>query len=175
MTRYQFIDDSGETRLAGTLEPDPGGSSPLLSSTVPLSSSDILALHTTPVTLVEGVADVFLLPVLIVAVLTPGATDYSTTGLLRVFNGPTWAIADRGVGGLDSAWLEWDDSALAILAVQGAPPVLVLISEGYGLLGGGGEVGNASGQPLCLDATAANQDGDGTAVITTYYIAQSLT
>jgi len=46
LTTYAFIDESGETRLRGTIDPAPSGTPQFLTATVQLTNADIIALGT---------------------------------------------------------------------------------------------------------------------------------
>ena len=144
-----------------------GGGGAVLAVTTPLSSADILALHTTPIELAPAVADSFLLPLWIVGVLTPGGNAYTANGDLRIFNGATWAAADDGVNALETSWLTTSAHKIRNIVKQGATDSLTtsLIGAGSGLT-----LGNTIGARLAVDASDAFADGDGTATLTTYYV-----
>lgn len=135
-----------------------GGAAVVQVSTVTLSSAQILALGTTPVTLVAAVAGKIIVPVSMCTVLTYGTTTYVETGSPRAFIGPTF-------GG--SGW----GSIVSGVAIPGTNNSAA-ISDVTGSLAGDREALTLlTGQPLRLDENNAVTTGDGTlAITTTYYL-----
>jgi hypothetical protein len=124
--------------------------------TVTLSSADILALNTTPITLVAGVPGNVVVPIVLYGVMTPGATLYTFAAAFRVFNGATFGTSGFGAS----------TPALVLALTAAVPTQSVQLSP----FADSGEASALNaGQPLRLDVNGAATLGNGTGAVTTVY------
>jgi hypothetical protein len=133
-----------------------GGAQAVLTATVPLTSADILALATTPITVVAGVPGKVIVPVLFFGLFTPVTATYSAVGTWRIFTGPTFGSS--GFGALAATDVVKLDATVATHSIQLTP------------YSDGGEAATLNtGQPLRVDLAGAVTTGDGTATIAVWY------
>ena len=134
-----------------------GGAQPVLVATVALSSAEILALDSTPKTLVAGVPAKVILPVLFLGSITPGGTPYSDNPVGRVFLGPTFGASGFGASLLTP-----------ILGLTATTPHMGTVLSPFS---DASEATSACvGQPLRLDLGSAVTDGDCTATVSVLYV-----
>jgi hypothetical protein len=142
------------------VEEDGGDGAQLLQSvTVPISSAEILALHTTPKVLVPAVADTIILPQIVVGNFAAGVTPYSGTPNYRLFIGNTFGTADIAIAHPASSFLTASDNIYyfyfgknVIDDNHDAPPSLVV------------------SVPFQFDLSGAVTAGDGTLEMTVFYL-----
>lgn len=151
--------DAQEVRIAGLADfTDPdnqpgGGSSPVASVAVPISSAAILTMHDSPVTLVAAQgAGTVIAPVYVVAELLTGSSDYDTNTRFQIIYAGLTASPLVNVPG----FLSSDPSAILILPAS-------LGSNSVDLAA----VDNAA---LVAFVASGNPDtGDGTMLVTVLY------
>jgi hypothetical protein len=153
-----ITDANAETRIAGQIDfTDTNNRPAMFASTVSLTSAQILALGTTPVTLVPAVAGQIIVPFDMACRLTYGAATYVEAGSARVFvSATTYSAAGWGsqVNGFPIAQTA---TCASLVNLDGA-----LLADPEALT-------KLTGNPLRLDESAAVTVGDGTVKITTYY------
>ena len=133
-----------------------GGGGGLLSRATTLTSADILALDSTPVTVVPAVAGKVIVPVVIFGNYTFVTTAYSDNGIWHIFNGPTFAQSGFGAS-----------TATTILPLAAAESRQSVQLTPY--QDGGEQSALNIGQPLRVELAAAVTTGDGTGVVTIWY------
>ena len=133
-----------------------GGSSTIAAHTVTLSSAQILALGTTPITIVPAVNGQIIVPLYVASRLHFGTVAYTEAGQPRLFVGAT--IGAAGWGSIIGGMLNLTATADSALYV------------GTGQLEADSEtLARLTNVPLSVDETGAVTDGDGTVDVTTLY------
>jgi hypothetical protein len=170
VTTYSFVDESGETRLRGTIYPAPGGSQVVQQSApVTVTASEILNLTTTPKTLVAAPgAGIMLFPVAVALVVDWNSVAYSGTG------SDAFEIDIGDVSGANSTMFNLGNLSISILAVE-TDAVLFIQTGAQNVVTGNYNTAPYANKPLqFFNWGDPVTDGNSPLVITTYYVALTL-
>lgn len=162
----EITDEQGESRLTGFADfTDPsnqpgGGSQPVQTSIVTLTSMQLLSIFTTPVQLIAAPgANKVIVPMRCAQVFNPVTTPYTDHGGDLIL----------GIGTINAAFWEFDGIATAGFWDQATKQLNS--DQGGGIGPSTGALSDWANQPVIAGQDTANPTGgDGTVTFTTYYV-----